>query len=78
MARDVAQRANEIGIRMALGAPPSQILWLVLGRTTMMTMVGIATGLGGAAALTRYLAGLLFGVTPLDHGCLRWLGSSSR
>jgi predicted permease len=62
----VSRRRNEIGIRMALGARRSDVLRLVLGRSLMMTALGLAAGLAGAAAVTRYLEGMLFGVTPLD------------
>jgi putative ABC transport system permease protein len=66
MAYSVAQRTREIGIRMALGARPSEVMALVLGQGTLVTVVGITTGLAGAAAVTRYLQGMLFGLTPLD------------
>jgi putative ABC transport system permease protein len=66
MAYAVAQRRREIGIRMALGARPSAVMVLVLGQSTLVTLVGIAAGLAGAAAVTRYLHGMLFGLTPLD------------
>ena len=66
MAYSVAQRTREIGIRMALGARPSAVMVLVLGQSTLVTLVGITAGLAGAAAVTRYLQGMLFGLTPLD------------
>jgi putative ABC transport system permease protein len=66
MAYSVARRTREIGIRMALGAARADVLRLVLGQTLVLTVAGITLGLAGAAALTRYLAGLLFGLTPLD------------
>jgi putative ABC transport system permease protein len=62
----VAQRAREIGIRMALGAQRAQVIALVLRQTTMLTVIGIAAGVAGAAALSRYLESLLYGLTPLD------------
>ena len=62
----VAHRAREIGIRMALGAQRAQVVALVLRQTTMLTAVGVAAGMAGAAALSRYLESLLFGLTPLD------------
>jgi predicted permease len=66
MAYSVAQRTREIGIRMALGARPSEVMVLVLGQGTLVTVVGITTGLAGGATVTRYLQGMLFGLTPLD------------
>jgi len=66
IAYSVARRTREIGIRMALGAARADVLSLVLGQTLALTVAGIVLGLAGAAALTRYLAGMLFGVTPLD------------
>ena len=62
----VAQRRREIGIRMALGARPSAVLALVLRQTGLLTLAGLVLGLAGAAALTRYLDGLLFGLAPID------------
>ena len=62
----VAHRAREIGIRMALGSPRARVVALVVRQTAMLTIVGIALGLAGAGLLSRYLEGLLFGVTPLD------------
>ena len=62
----VALRAREIGIRMALGAQSVQVLAVVLRQTTMLTVIGVVVGLVGAAALSRYLEGMLYGLTPLD------------
>jgi putative ABC transport system permease protein len=66
MAYSVAQRTREIGIRMALGAQRSEVMRLVLGQSTVLTAVGILAGVVGAAVVTRYLQGMLFGLTPLD------------
>jgi putative ABC transport system permease protein len=62
----VAQRTREIGIRIALGARRVDVMRLVLRQSTMLVGVGLFCGLASAAAVTRYLEGLLFGLTPLD------------
>jgi putative ABC transport system permease protein len=62
----VSHRTREIGIRMALGAQRMQVLALVLRQAAVLTAIGVAAGVAGAAALSRYLEGLLFGLTPLD------------
>ena len=66
MAYLVAQRTREIGIRMALGAQRSAVMTGVLGQSAILVAIGVAMGLGAAAGLTRYLEGMLFGLTPLD------------
>lgn len=60
------QRTHEIAIRLALGAGRSQVMSLLLGHGFMLTVVGIAIGLGAAAGLARVLTALLFGVRPTD------------
>jgi putative ABC transport system permease protein len=62
----VAERTQEMGIRLALGADRRAILKLVLGQGLVLTAIGLAAGVAGAAALTRTLAGLVYGVGPLD------------
>jgi predicted permease len=66
LAYSVTQRTREIGIRMALGAPRSQVLALVLRQSAVLILSGIVIGIAGALALTRYLTSMLFGLTPLD------------
>jgi hypothetical protein len=64
----VARRRTEIGIRIAVGAGSLDVIRLVLGQSVAVSVAGIALGLVGAAAVTRYLEGLLFGLAPLDPG----------
>lgn len=65
-AYSVAQRTNEVGIRMALGAQPRSILWLVVGDGLLLALVGIGIGVAAALVLTRFLRNLLFEIKPND------------
>jgi ABC-type antimicrobial peptide transport system permease subunit len=62
----VSQRTREIGIRMALGAKKSELVWMFVRSALVLTGVGMAIGLGAAAALMRLMRTLLFGISPLD------------
>jgi hypothetical protein len=62
----VAERRREIGIRMALGARARDLVALIVGYGLALTSIGLALGLGGAVALTRFLRTQLFAVTPTD------------
>jgi ABC-type antimicrobial peptide transport system permease subunit len=62
----VAQRTQEIGIRMALGAQMKDVLKLVLRNAMSLVLIGAALGLAGAYTATRVMSTLLFGVTPTD------------
>jgi predicted lysophospholipase L1 biosynthesis ABC-type transport system permease subunit len=66
MSYSVARRTNEIGLRMALGAPRAQVLGLVMRETARLIAIGVAAGLAGALALTRVAASQLFGVSAHD------------
>jgi len=62
----VALRTRELGLRLAIGAQPRQVLLLVLKQGLLLTILGVAVGLAAAFALTRLLSGLLFGVEAID------------
>ena len=65
-AYSVAQRTQEIGIRMALGAERKQVLWLILRRGIIQLAIGLTLGLAGALGVGRLLQGLLVGTEPAD------------
>ncbi|MDQ5839031.1 MAG: FtsX-like permease family protein, partial [Acidobacteriota bacterium] len=66
LAWSVARRTHEIGIRMALGASRRDVLRMVLRQGMVLTLVGVAVGLGAAYALTRFMEGVLYGVSATD------------
>jgi ABC-type antimicrobial peptide transport system permease subunit len=66
LAHAVTQQRREIGIRMALGARSADVLSHILRNAFSMVVVGLAIGLAGAFALTRFMKSLLFGVSVLD------------
>jgi putative ABC transport system permease protein len=66
MAYTVAQRTNELGIRIALGAQPRNIMALVLTQGMKLAALGVLLGLIGAMSMTRWLVSLLYGVSATD------------
>jgi len=66
MAYSVANRRNEIGIRMALGAQPGQVRGMILRESTWLALAGIVVGVGGALLLTRLVRTMLYGIEAND------------
>lgn len=66
MSYAVARRTREMGIRAALGAPRTAVLWLVLREVLALGLVGIALGIPCALAASRLIASMLFGISPGD------------
>jgi ABC-type antimicrobial peptide transport system permease subunit len=66
IAYSVSQRRREIGIRVALGAQPAQVRAMFVRHGLALACIGLLVGLGAAAALTRLMSSVLFGVQPLD------------
>ncbi|HWW87344.1 MAG TPA: FtsX-like permease family protein, partial [Vicinamibacterales bacterium] len=66
LAHVVRQRTHEFGVRIALGARPSDVTRVVLGRGVVLAASGIGVGLASAAGMTRMMGNLLFGVSPID------------
>jgi putative ABC transport system permease protein len=74
LANVVAQQTKEIGLRLALGAAPRSLLWLVLRRALTLMAIGIGVGLAVAMVLTRTMAGLLYEVQP--HDAIAFVGAT--
>ena len=78
LAASVAERRREIGIRIALGAGRTTLVWTVLQRVLIMTVCGVTLGLAGAFAITRVLAQMLFEITPTDATAFFGAGTAAR
>jgi len=74
LATSVRQRTAEIGVRMALGAAPSRIFRLMVGKGLYLSVLGIAIGLLAALALTRVLTSMLVEVKPTDPATFVFVG----
>ena len=66
MSYAVSRRTNEIGVRLALGARRSSLLWMVMRESLTLVMIGLVAGLGAALAATRVVASQLYGLKPHD------------
>lgn len=71
----VSQRTREIGIQIAIGASPADIVRSIVANGAKLTMAGVALGLVGAAGLARFLSGLLYDVAPTDPGTFLMLAA---
>jgi putative ABC transport system permease protein len=75
MAYSTSQRTHEMGIRMALGAQRSDVMWMVLWDGLQLGLAGVGIGLAASLGLTRLLAGFLYGAVPADAGTLAVSGT---
>jgi ABC-type antimicrobial peptide transport system permease subunit len=66
MAFVVARRRKELGVRLALGASPSAIVWMVMREVLMLLAIGLAVGIPAALGAARYVSSQLYGVEPWD------------
>jgi putative ABC transport system permease protein len=75
MAYSVAQRAREIGVRMALGARRADIFRLIIREGMSLTAIGLLAGIAGALSMTRLISGLLFGISATDFATFALLSA---
>lgn len=75
LAHRVAQRTREVGVRMALGARGSDVLWMIVREGMIPPALGVLAGMIVAASLSRVLVGFLYGMEPLDPAVFAGLGS---
>jgi putative ABC transport system permease protein len=72
----VTQRINEIGIRMALGAEPSSVVWLVMRQGLLLATVGLVIGVVLSVSVTKLMGGLLYDTPATDGGTFALVGAS--
>jgi ABC-type antimicrobial peptide transport system permease subunit len=72
MAFVVARRQRELGIRLALGAQPGFVIWMVMREVLLLLAIGLAVGVPAGLALGRYVASQLYGVQPRDPSVAGW------
>jgi predicted permease len=70
MSYSIARRTQEIGIRMALGAQKGNVIKMVLRESMLLVLIGVVIGLGAVLATTRFVASMLYGLTPTDPGTI--------
>ena len=73
MAFVVARRRKELGIRLALGAQPGLVIWLVMREVLLLLAIGLAVGIPAAMALGGYVSSQLYGIEPRDP----WIAGST-
>jgi ABC-type antimicrobial peptide transport system permease subunit len=69
----VGQRRREIGLRLAVGASPADVVWMFVREGATLTLIGLGAGLAGALAAGRWISALLFGVAPADPQTLAFV-----
>jgi predicted permease len=72
MAFVVARRRRELGIRLALGAQPTFVIWMVMREVLLLLAIGLAVGVPAGIALGRYVASQLYGIQPRDPSIAGW------
>jgi putative ABC transport system permease protein len=70
MAYTISRQRHELGVRLAMGASPASLAWMILARAGVLAGAGIALGILGALGLTRFLRVMLYQVTPTDPGVI--------